>query len=194
VMCEQAELHGRSVDRSGWRLAGPMHIAETREQAYRDVEYGLLDWARYFQHVGAVPQVKVIGTSTEELIEGVNGEGVGVIGTPEDAIAQIRRLLEQSEGFGCYMLIGHDWAGPEQTARSHELFARFVMPEFQGAMASLRRSRSQSIERFESLSAAQAAAIDAAKRRYASEREIIVEPRADQLDPTSRLRPEKEES
>jgi limonene 1,2-monooxygenase len=55
VMSEQAELHGRSADRAAWRLAGPMHLAETREQAFRDVEYGLLDWARYFQHVGAVP-------------------------------------------------------------------------------------------------------------------------------------------
>jgi limonene 1,2-monooxygenase len=43
----------------------------------------------------------VAGTTTEELIAGVNGEGAGVIGTPEDAVAQIRRLLEQSEGSGC---------------------------------------------------------------------------------------------
>ena len=110
------------------------------------------------------------GTTTEELIEGVNGEGMGVIGTPEDAVAQIRRLREQSEGFGCYMLIGHDWAAPEQTARSYELFARFVMAEFQGAMDSLRRSRTQSIESFERLSAAQAAALSAATQRYAAER------------------------
>jgi limonene 1,2-monooxygenase len=193
VMREQAELSGRAVDRSGWRLAGPMHIAETREQAERDVEYGLLDWARYFQHVGAVPQVQVVGDNTAELIEGINAEGVGVIGTAEDAIAQIRRLLEQSGGFGCYMLIGHDWAAPEQTARSHELFARLVMPEFQGAMDSLRISRLQAMERFESLSAEQTAAIEAAKQRYESQRAIIAEPRASQLDSASRLTSEKEE-
>jgi hypothetical protein len=88
----------------------------------------------------------------------------------DDAIAQIRRLLERSDGFGCYLLIGHDWAAPEQTARSYELFARFVMPEFQGAMDSLRRSRGQSIDRFENLSAAQSAAITAATERYEAER------------------------
>jgi limonene 1,2-monooxygenase len=170
ILREQAELHERPVDRGAWRLAGAMHLAETREQAFRDVEYGLLDWARYFQHVGAVPQVQVVGDTTAELVEGVNADGVGVIGTPDDAIAQIRRLLERSEGFGCYLLIGHDWAAPEQTARSYELFARFVMPEFQGAMDSLRRSRGQSIERFEDLSAAQSAAIAAAKERYEAER------------------------
>ncbi len=194
VMREQAELHGRTVDRAAWRLAGPMHIAETREQAYRDVEYGLLDWARYFQHVGAVPQVQVVGETTGELIEGVNRDGVGVIGTPEDAIAQIRRLLEQSGGFGCYLLIGHDWAAPEQTARSYELFARFVMPEFQGTMDSLRRSRAQSMASFESLSAEQAAALSAAKQRYETERSMnLVESGAGQPDPTFDLTPEKEE-
>jgi limonene 1,2-monooxygenase len=171
VVAEQAERHGASVDRSRWRVAGPMHLAETAEQARRDVEYGLLDWARYFQHVGAIPQVQVSGESTAELIEAINTEGAGVIGTPADAVAQIRRLTEQSGGFGCYLLIGHDWAAPEQTAHSYELFARFVMGEFQGAMDGVRRSRAHSMERFDDLSAAQSAAIEAAKGNYESVRE-----------------------
>ncbi|HEY1778278.1 MAG TPA: LLM class flavin-dependent oxidoreductase [Solirubrobacteraceae bacterium] len=170
VVVEQAQLHGMGADRSRWRLAGPMHLADTAEQARRDVEYGLLDWARYFQQVGAVPQVQVSGDSTSELIEAVNGEGAGVIGTPADAVAQIRRLTERSGGFGCYLLIGHDWAAPEQTARSYELFARFVMPEFQGAMSGVRRSRSHSAERFDELSAAQSGAIASARDRYQSGR------------------------
>ena len=33
--------HGHVADRSKWRLVGPMHLAETREQAERDVEYGI---------------------------------------------------------------------------------------------------------------------------------------------------------
>ncbi|MCW3009186.1 MAG: class flavin-dependent oxidoreductase [Solirubrobacterales bacterium] len=167
---EQAAAHGHVADRSAWRLAGPMHIAETREQAYRDVEYGLLDWAIYFQRVGAVPQLQPEGSSTQELIEGIIEHGLGVIGTPDDAIAQIARLAERSEGFGTYMLIGHDWANPQATRRSYELFAHWVMPEFQGTMRSLRRSRRQSIESFERLSAAQSAAIEDAKQRYATQR------------------------
>jgi limonene 1,2-monooxygenase len=167
VMEEQANEHGTTVSRQNWRLAGPMHLAETREQAYRDVEYGLMDWAIYFKRVGAVPQLQVHGSTTRELIDMFNGEGLGVIGTPEDAVAQLTRLQEQSEGFGCYLLIGHDWASPEATNRSHELFARWVMPEFQGALDTVRRSRQHSIDTFAELSAAQAAALEAAKRRYA---------------------------
>ncbi|HEY2601035.1 MAG TPA: LLM class flavin-dependent oxidoreductase [Thermoleophilaceae bacterium] len=170
VMEEQAAEHGATVTRDKWRLAGPMHIAETREQAYSDVEYGLLDWAIYFQRVGAVPQLQIEGSTTRELIDVFNEGGLGVIGTPDDAIAQIARLEEQSEGFGCYLLIGHDWANPAATDRSYELFARWVMPEFQGALKSVRRSRRHSIDTFEELHAAQVAALEAAKARYEDER------------------------
>jgi limonene 1,2-monooxygenase len=170
VWQDTAAANGHVADRARWRLAGPMHIAETREQARRDVEYGLLDWAIYFQRVGAVPQLQPEGASTDELIDGIVEHGLGVIGTPDDAIAQIARLADQSEGFGTFMLIGHDWANPEATRRSFELFSQWVVPEFQGTMRSLRRSRRQSIESFERLSTAQTAAIETAKQRYATDR------------------------
>jgi limonene 1,2-monooxygenase len=161
---ENADAKGNLVTRDAWRIAAPMHIAPTREQAYRDVEYGLLDWAIYFQRVGAVPQLQIEGSTTRELLEVFNREGMGVIGTPDDAVAYISRMLEQAEGFGSYLLIGHDWADPRATALSYELFARWVMPEFQGTMDSIRRSRQQSIDTHAQLSAAQSAAIEAAKQ------------------------------
>ena len=34
----------------------------------------------------------------------------------------------------------HDWVSPQANHRSWELFARYVMPEFQGQLAPLRRS------------------------------------------------------
>ena len=33
IATEQAAEHGHVMDRNAWRLVGPMHIAETREQA-----------------------------------------------------------------------------------------------------------------------------------------------------------------
>ena len=39
----------------------PHALAETREQAYRDVEYGIEQWFRYFQKVAAFPQMAVEG-------------------------------------------------------------------------------------------------------------------------------------
>ncbi|MFC6880919.1 MULTISPECIES: LLM class flavin-dependent oxidoreductase [Actinomadura] len=140
VMEERAAEYGTVADRSSWRLVGPMHLAETREQAARDVAFGLPDWVAYFQKVAALP----IAPDTEDpaaLVEAVNATGLGVIGTPDDAAAQIERLAAQSGGFGTYLLMGHDWADTAQTRRSYELFARHVAPAFQGSARSLAASR-----------------------------------------------------
>jgi limonene 1,2-monooxygenase len=67
VLQAEAAAHGKSVDRSKWRLVGPMHIAETREQAYRDVEYGIEHWFKYFQGVAAFPQMQVLGGNAKEM-------------------------------------------------------------------------------------------------------------------------------
>ena len=51
----------------------------------------------------------------------VNETGVGVIGTPDMAIDQLRRLEKQSGGFGTYLLMAHESANRESTLRSYEL-------------------------------------------------------------------------
>ena len=52
---------------TSWRLAGPVHIAETREQARADVRFGLAGWLYYFQKVVALPGVPETGTPDECL-------------------------------------------------------------------------------------------------------------------------------
>ena len=133
VMEERAAKFGTTVDRDAWRLVGVMHIAETREQAYRDVEFGIEQWFRYFQQVAAFPQMAVEGGKVREMIDFVNDSGLGSIGTVDDAVGQIDRLVKQSNGgFGCYMLLAHEWANPVATHRSFELVSQHVMPQFQG--------------------------------------------------------------
>ena len=59
------------------------------------------------------PQMAVGGNNVKEMIDFVNESGLGSIGTVDDAVAQIDRLIKQSNGgFGCYMLVSHDWANP----------------------------------------------------------------------------------
>ena len=111
VLETEARAHGKTVDRSKWRLVGPMHIAATTEQARREVEFGIAHWFDYFQAVAAFPQMAVQGSRLPEMIDFINDSGLGVIGTPAMATAQIERLWAQSNGgFGCYMLLGHNWA------------------------------------------------------------------------------------
>ncbi|GAB2959743.1 LLM class flavin-dependent oxidoreductase [Amycolatopsis acidiphila] len=148
VVEERAEHFGQPApDRAGWRLVGLMHVAETREQAYRDVEHGIEQWFRYFQRVAAFPQMAVEGGDLKEMIDFINEAGVGAIGTPEDARAQVERLWEQSGGFGAMLLLAHEWANPAATRRSLELIAQHVMPHFQGPGRSHAQSTSDARER-----------------------------------------------
>ncbi|MCO1654764.1 LLM class flavin-dependent oxidoreductase [Pseudonocardia humida] len=133
VMEERAATFGTTVDRAKWRLVGLMHVAETREQAYKEVEHGIEQWFRYFQKVAAFPQMAVEGGDVKEMIDFVNEAGIGAIGTVEDAAAQVQRLVDQSNGgFGAMLLLAHEWANPQATRRSYELIAQHVMPRFQG--------------------------------------------------------------
>jgi limonene 1,2-monooxygenase len=85
---------GGPGDRDQWRLVGPMHLADTREQAARDVEFGLADWVDYFKNVAALPLAPEAET-TADMVSTMNAGGFAVIGTVEDAIAQIKRLQEK---------------------------------------------------------------------------------------------------
>jgi limonene 1,2-monooxygenase len=124
---------GHVADRSKWRLVGPMHLAETREQAEREVEYGIAQFSRYFTHV--LPAGPVQGDTAAEIIENNKASGFAVIGTPDDAIARIDELIEASGGgFGAFLLFDHDWANPQAKLRSYELFAQYVMPRFTGQL------------------------------------------------------------
>ena len=64
----------------------------------------------------------------DQLVAG----GFAVIGSPDDAIAQLERLEEQSGGFGAFLHMAVNWADWAATKRSYELFSRYVMPHFQG--------------------------------------------------------------
>jgi limonene 1,2-monooxygenase len=169
-MEERSAEFGHTPDRSKWRLAGPMHIAETKEQAIEEVRYGLDDWCNYTQDVLAAPHFRAAGKTFEERVEWVNGSGLGVIGTPDDAIKQIDRLVKQSGGFGSYLLIHQEWARHADTLRSYELFADHVMPRFQGSADRLVASEQYARSRWDELDGRQGAAIAAATERHAKER------------------------
>ena len=124
-ICEDiARDNNKTVDRANWRLVAPMHIAETREQAREEVKFGIEGWADYLRNVAALPIVPGGGDVVDAMLD----SHMAVIGTPDDAVAQIERLQKQSGGFGTLLLFGTNWADWTQTKRSYEMFARYVMP------------------------------------------------------------------
>lgn len=169
VMEAEAAAHGTTVDRRDWRLVGPMHIAETMDQAYRDVEYGIEHWFDYMQNVAAFPQMAVEGTKVAEMVSFVNDSGLGAIGTPDMAIAQIERLQNQSQGFGAYLMMAHNWADPTATLKSYELIARHVMPAFQGHTAPSEAAADRARSSRPALAAAHGKAVEEITTRYQDE-------------------------
>ena len=168
VLEQRAAEFGTTADRSRWRLVGPMHIADTREQAARDVAFGLADWVDYFQRVAALPLAPDT-TDPDALVEALNASGLAVIGDPDDAVAQIDRLAEQSGGFGTYLLMAHDWADREATLRSYELFSRYVIPAVTGSASTLTASRDWAAENRPEFIGAAGAAVLTAMQRHAEE-------------------------
>ncbi len=134
IAVERAEEFGQTVDRSRWSVVGPMHIAPTAEQARQDVAFGLKQWFDYFTVAAGARAPVTAASDFEDALEQITSSGIGVIGSPQDAINQIQRLLDQSGGFGTYLIMVHEWADWTSTLRSLELFARHVIPHFQGQL------------------------------------------------------------
>ena len=128
-----ASERGAAMDRGRLRLVGPVHLAPTREQARKNVEYGLRKWIDYFTMFN--PAAVGDAFHADDPAAALVASGQAVIGTPDDAIAQLERLREQSGGFGCFLQLAHNWADWEQTQQSYELWARYVTPHFRGASA-----------------------------------------------------------
>jgi len=135
--------------REEWRLVIPVHLAETRTEAFDDCRAGAARWQReYF--------VRTLGRRfptdfpDREVIDRMAEAGAWIVGTPDDLIAAIERFDEATGGFGGLMVTTVEWTSREKVRKSYELIADYVMPRFQGSLAGLegsnRRSRAISAE------------------------------------------------
>jgi limonene 1,2-monooxygenase len=175
IVEERAAAFGTQVDRKNWSLVGLFHLAETEKQAREEVKFGIEPWFRYFQKVAAFPQMTMPGEQLDEMIDVINENGAGVIGTPERAREQVQRLWDQSGGFGCMLQMGHEWANPAATRRSAELFATEVMPHFQGQAQPTLDAAARAGQARETLAQSQLDAVAHMTEKYESEKRPVSE-------------------
>jgi limonene 1,2-monooxygenase len=136
---EAATAHGTTVDRADWRVLMSWHIAETKEQARREAVEGLHRWhneynVRVLGRPGAIhvdDQWDLLEQVTES---GADGGGAAVIGTPDDLIRAIEQLQRTTGGFGVVLGFAHDWANRENSRRSWDMVARYVIPALNGSL------------------------------------------------------------
>jgi len=127
VANEIAAEHGRRMDPARLRLVGPVHIAETRDQAMRNARFGFGKWFDYFQRINPARFANLPKGDPLEILVAAGGI---VVGTPDDAIRQIDRLYAKQGQFGAFLQLAHNWANWEATKKSYELYARYVVPHF----------------------------------------------------------------
>ena len=139
---EAAAKSGRKVDRGNWSVVVPMHLAQSREEAFNDVREGYARRAYVGDRLNMnVPEApNVLGLPAGPL-EAQAERGSIIIGTPDDAIKQIQVVIERSGGIGGVLALAHEWANTQKTYESYELFARYVAPHFQGQMETLTANR-----------------------------------------------------
>jgi limonene 1,2-monooxygenase len=160
-----AAQHGKTVNREEWRLVMQVHLAETREQALAEVRQRAgVYWRDYFEGVMGFPQP--FEAEKDEIVEKMHERHTWCIGTPDDLIAEIERLDEQSGGFGGLLVTSVDWATREQIMHSYELIARYVKPRFQGSLVSLAASEEDARRNAERVNTARVEATTRARDAY----------------------------
>jgi limonene 1,2-monooxygenase len=153
----EARKAGHVPDRAKWRVVTLMHIAETREQARKNVRFGLKAFCDYFREIATFPIVPAdVSDDCDWLME----TGTACIGTPDDAIAYIEKLLQGSGGFGVLMELAHNWADWDATRKHYELMARYVHSHFQKNHVPRVEAYAHSAAHFKEFTAQAAAAVN----------------------------------
>lgn len=160
-----AAASGKVMDAARLRLVGPVHIAETTDEAWAQVEFGGRKYAEYRTRIGQ-PGKSVGPDPVRKMVE----DGTAVVGTPDDAIAQIRRLQEKQGEFGVFLQQAHNWANFENTKRSHELWRRHVHPAINGMNESRQQSFDWAVDHAEEFVGASSAAVSATIKKFRAAR------------------------
>jgi limonene 1,2-monooxygenase len=169
ILEEHARAAGKPTDRAKWRIVTFAHVARTREQARKEVEFGLKNFTRYFTEVATFP---IIPPEIDDPCEYLVSQGLACIGTPDDCIRHFERLWKGSNGgFGAVLLLAHNWADWDETRRSYELMARYVHPHFQRGSNRMRvHSYDDAKVKHETAGKESQAAVQAAIDQYAAKK------------------------
>ena len=162
-----AAEHGQEVRREDWRLVIPVHLAESRQEARAEARLGAGRYLREYSE-GTNGRRPVFDGPLDKVIDFMADAGFWIVGTPDDCIAGIKRLEERSGGYGGFLVQTIDWAPRDKMLHSYELLARYVMPQFQGSVASTAASNRWASERRETLVEGRTRAIDRARQDYAA--------------------------
>lgn len=127
----------KTPDRSKWRIARDIFVAETTQEARRLVAEGTLarDFTEYFFKM--VPKIRgnlnIFKTDNSmpdsEVTIDYMIDNIWIVGSPDDVAEQIRELYEQVGGFGVLLVMGHEWKPKDKWENSMRLLINEVLPK-----------------------------------------------------------------
>jgi alkanesulfonate monooxygenase SsuD/methylene tetrahydromethanopterin reductase-like flavin-dependent oxidoreductase (luciferase family) len=132
---EGAERAGLSADRSTWRIAREVYVAESSEQAREEALNGVMsrDFSQYFLRI--LPEMKMLDllkTDPDMPDSAVTPEylvdNIWVVGSPDEVTQKLEALYEDVGGFGVLLAMGHEWQPREKWVSSMTMLARAVAP------------------------------------------------------------------
>lgn len=134
---EGANKAGKAADRSKWRIARDIYVAETTEQARKEVKEGTLarDFTEYFFKM--VPKIRGNldifkidkAMSDSDVTPDYMIDNLWIVGSPDDVVEKIRDLYDHVGGFGYLLVMGHEWVPKDKWQKSMKLLADEVLPK-----------------------------------------------------------------
>ena len=131
---EGANNVGRTADRSTWRIAREVYVAETTERARKEALDGILrrDFEDYWfkllkgklENMKLDPDMSDSDVTAEYLLD-----ALWIVGSPDDVAEKLRKLHHDVGGFGVLLAMGHEWEPREQWVNSMAMLANEVMPK-----------------------------------------------------------------
>jgi len=132
---EGARRAGRVPDRSTWRIAREVFIADTTEEARKEALEGVLtrDFEQYFLRLfRRIDMLKLMKTDPDmpdsEVTPRYLMDNIWIVGSPDDVASKLRQLYRDVGGFGVLLAMGHEWQPKDKWTRSMTLLSQEVMP------------------------------------------------------------------
>ena len=142
-----AQRAGRIADRTTWRIARDVYVADTDGKArreaiegtlgrdYRDYFLKLLPKLRGFDMLKVDPAMPDADVTLEYLCE-----NIWIVGSPETVARKVGQLFHEVGGFGTLLVIAHEWTPRGAWERSMRLLADDVLPRLNRAGSSRSRA------------------------------------------------------
>jgi len=142
-----ARRAGRVVDRTTWRIARDVYVADTDARArreaiggtlgrdYRDYFLRLLPKLRGFDMLKVDPAMPDAEVTLEYLCD-----NIWIVGSPDTVARKLATLSDDVGGFGTLLVIAHEWTPRGAWERSMRLLAEEVVPRLSRAGAARSRA------------------------------------------------------